>query len=418
MKAIIFSHEGSGSYVMDREGSFRFVRGYSSLPVGSEIELKRKAPVQINRIAAIAACFMVMAAIGLFAMLLNTVNYYAYVDINPSVELAFNKLGRLKTATPLNEDGAQLCSELKLRGRLDDTVIALIEAADKMGFIVVREGVPAVLITIYSDNAKLRQDNLAMLNAALREHGMLELTMLESCAKDTRQRAEGLGESPGKLILAERLISISAEPATLEEVLHMTVAELFEALHDAQGSAVSIPPVPEPGGAFIGIGAPPETPTDPEDDDDEDPPTGDFTPGGGQIPDPDPPPENTPPTGDKPKPPPAPKNSSTVEIELPGGETVTVTLTGTGNNRKLEITITDDYGTYSEIFPYVNGSKEGTYIIEGERGIYTIYVVFKGNAVLTVELADYEETYDPGLPDDEPDDPDDPDDDPDDPGGP
>ena len=40
MKAIIMSHEHGGSYVMDREGSFRFVKGYTSQLIGTEIELK------------------------------------------------------------------------------------------------------------------------------------------------------------------------------------------------------------------------------------------------------------------------------------------------------------------------------------------------------------------------------------------
>ena len=52
MKAIIFGHEQGGSYVMDSKGRFRFITGYTSQPVGTEVEFEDTAP--FNRIRQIA----------------------------------------------------------------------------------------------------------------------------------------------------------------------------------------------------------------------------------------------------------------------------------------------------------------------------------------------------------------------------
>ena len=37
MKGIIFEHKKHGVFVLDKLGCFRFVRGFTELPIGSEI---------------------------------------------------------------------------------------------------------------------------------------------------------------------------------------------------------------------------------------------------------------------------------------------------------------------------------------------------------------------------------------------
>jgi len=88
MKAIIFSHDRGGSYVMDREGCFHFVKGYTSHPIGAEIELKLQAVPnlkKIRRIAAFAACFLVVLSLGYFTLMWNFISG----DIGQSNEFFF-----------------------------------------------------------------------------------------------------------------------------------------------------------------------------------------------------------------------------------------------------------------------------------------------------------------------------------------
>jgi len=83
MKAIIFSHDHDrgGSYVMDPEGCFHFVKGFSSHPIGTEIEIKtrqtelnQKILKNFRKIASVAACFLVVLSLGYFTLMWNFIN--------------------------------------------------------------------------------------------------------------------------------------------------------------------------------------------------------------------------------------------------------------------------------------------------------------------------------------------------------
>jgi len=410
MKAVVFEHKDSGTYVMDKQGSFRFVKGYSSLPVGSEIELNPQALVQIKKVMAVAACFIVMVSIGVFASLWNSVSYYAYVDINPSVELVFNKFDKLLNFEPLNNDGAVVCEGLKLRGNASGVIVSIIEAAGQKGFLNTESGMPSVLITFASADGKIMQEYLYELNAVLKENGMLDYIILESCGMELRDKANQMGVSPGKLKLAETLMGLSDGPMTLDEALSMKVSELFVAVNEAEHNINPPPPEVAP----VKTEEPDHSQTTPggtedEDDDDDDKPQGSgsyyppVTPPPQPVVVPPEPPENNN-GGKKGNSGKAPDGSSFVEYEMPDGETVlvTVTMSGSGSSRKIEIVLTDADGTYTEEFPYINGSANGTYIIEGERVIYTVFVVYKGNAVQSVDITNYEILPDPEPPEGDP----------------
>jgi len=65
MKAVIISHQDGGSYVLEKTGAFRFVRGQDAQPVGAEVELEPPPAVSYRQFAAMAACFALVAAMGI-----------------------------------------------------------------------------------------------------------------------------------------------------------------------------------------------------------------------------------------------------------------------------------------------------------------------------------------------------------------
>ena len=271
MKAIIFSHEKGGSYVMDSEGFFDFVKGYTKQPIGTEIEIADIAshpPITLMRIMSYAACFVVVISLSIFAYLWNTINYSVYVDINPSIEMQFNAINKLKTTLPVNEDGTQLLDGLKLSGSAEDTVPALILAADEKGYLNITEGETSVLITVVVRRGGSPDAFMSAIMAALDKHNMLGFVSIEGCTKEFNDRAESLGVSPGKLKMAEALILASDMPLTLEEALQMSVNALFVAASEA-GAAIepNITPTPEPGdgknGADTGVTDPASPVADP-----------------------------------------------------------------------------------------------------------------------------------------------------------
>ena len=212
LKAIIFSHERGGSYVMDSEGGFDFVKGYTAHPVGAEIEISLKPPISLMRVASLAACFVLVISLSIFAYLWNTVNYSVYMDINPSIEMQFNGLNRLKTTIPINEDGKQLLDDLKLSGSAADTVPAVITAADEKGYLNVVGDETAVLITVVVRNGSSPDKYIESIRTALANNNMLSFTSVEGSSTENSERAASLGVSPGMLRLAEALILESGEP--------------------------------------------------------------------------------------------------------------------------------------------------------------------------------------------------------------
>ena len=59
MKAIIMSHEKGGSYCIDSNGSFHFVKGYTNVAVGTEIIIRPKRTACLRRLMLIAAGLVV-----------------------------------------------------------------------------------------------------------------------------------------------------------------------------------------------------------------------------------------------------------------------------------------------------------------------------------------------------------------------
>jgi len=253
LKAIIFSHEKGGSYVMDSEGFFDFVKGHTKQAIGTEIEIADIAshpPITLMRIMSYAACFVAVISLSIFAYLWNTVNYSVYVDINPSIEMRFNAVNKLKTTLPVNEDGTKLLSGLKLNGSAEDAVPALILAADEKGYLSITDSETAVLVTVVVRRGGSPNALISSIMTALDNHNMHGFVSVEGCTKEYCDRAEGLGVSPGKLKMAEELVLASDMPLSLEEALEMSVNALFVAACEA---GANIEPgatlAPAPGGS-------------------------------------------------------------------------------------------------------------------------------------------------------------------------
>jgi len=239
MKAIIMSHEKGGSYVMDREGDFRFVKGYSTLPIGTEIVIQSRPRFSYPMVAAVAACLALVIFLGTFGILSTTENYSAYVDINPSIELVFNSLNNLKAAKPLNEEGATLLKDLKLKGSVEDVVVSLVLEAQRMGYLTEKQdGVPGVSVTLTAKSGKALDSYVTAINATLEKNEMQDLVSVETIDTDFCQKAEELGVSPGKLKLAERLFE-SDQIVSIEEIVLMSVKDIMETIREVENKGNS-----------------------------------------------------------------------------------------------------------------------------------------------------------------------------------
>ena len=219
---------------MDREGDFRFVKGYATLPIGTEIVIKSRPRFTYTMLAAAAACLALVFSLGTFGFLSVSESYSAYIDINPSIELVFNNLNNLKAAKPLNEEGAALLEDLKLKGHVEDVVVGLILEAQRKGYLTEeQEGAPRVSVTLIARGGKALDDYVTAITAALEKNEMQDLACIEISDQDFRQKAEELGVSPGKLKLAERLFD-SDQSVAIEELVQMSVKDIMDSIREVE----------------------------------------------------------------------------------------------------------------------------------------------------------------------------------------
>jgi len=232
MKGIILGHVADGSQVLDCEGSFRVVKGFKSQPVGSEIEFKPAPAINFSRVAAISLLLVVVVAIGGFSWLWNMDSYSVYVDINPSVELVFNKFNRIRSATPLCADGEELLAGLNLRGSPGSVVISLIREAENKGYITLTGSIPEIIITVATKADGTPYGNYFDICAELDRYGIRSLAIVELCDLGFLNQAEDFGVSPGKLMLAQQL-HITGGQIPLSEILSTPVRSLVEMIREA-----------------------------------------------------------------------------------------------------------------------------------------------------------------------------------------
>ena len=233
MKALILRHENGGSYMVDREGSFHFVRGYTSWSIGAEVAVKTQLAVHYTKVIAMAVSLFLIVALGSFGWLWNTERCSVYVDINPSVELVFNNLNQLKASKSLNEGGTALQSGLELSGSPEDVVLRLILEAEKKGYFVSQDGSKSVFITIIAKGGSAPEEYMSIIRTALESHGLQDVVSIDLCTANFLDKAKEMGTSPGKLKLAERLFSHD-QSVPVDELLKMSVKDLTETIKNQE----------------------------------------------------------------------------------------------------------------------------------------------------------------------------------------
>ena len=233
MKAIIMKHGQGGSYIYDRDGVFRFVRGYTSLPVGSEINVSRRSIIPRPQITTLAYMMLVIVCIGTFRWIWTTPSYSVYVDINPSVEVSFNLFGHMTSVRPLNADGEILLEGLSLHGSSDQVVIELVHAADELGYIVPHDTLPAVSVTVIGRSDEASQNHADIITSAIENQHLEGLVVVGPVNPEIVEEAAELDISPGKLELIARLLELDPT-LEMQDVIDLSIIELVELIEAAE----------------------------------------------------------------------------------------------------------------------------------------------------------------------------------------
>ncbi|MFA9380219.1 MAG: hypothetical protein ACERKO_04075 [Acetanaerobacterium sp.] len=200
--------------------------------------MKQQTTHNLKKTAAWVAC--AAAAIGITCTgVWAYVSPYSYVslDVNPSIEYSLNRFDRVLSATAVNEDGAEILSDLDLRNKtIEDAVSSTIVKIDELGYF---DGDTAggVVIATSGENEKKSQALSETLLQSTQEAVDAQQEDAEivvdaiSVGLDRVQEAKELGVTPGKLNLVEKLRDCSADPdsVNMQEWLGKSVRDIMQA---------------------------------------------------------------------------------------------------------------------------------------------------------------------------------------------
>ncbi len=176
-----------------------------------------KKPGLILALACMTLSFI--AGMQAYAWILTPVSYVS-IDVNPSMELALNRLDRVVSASPYNDEGAEILNGLQLRWKKYTDAIKTIMESNTMSTYLVDD--PELLFTVASDKDREIPLETGVTDAS-RETG-------HSCHSvfadmDTAALAHDSGLSLGKYNAYLLLLQYDAD-ITIDQCKDMSISEI------------------------------------------------------------------------------------------------------------------------------------------------------------------------------------------------
>lgn len=164
MKAVIVEIRGSVAAVLSDDGCIKQVRN-SNYAIGQVIDMNERRTIKASKLrvlVAAAAAFVILLG-GTSAYAYSTPYSYVSVDVNPSIELTLNMFDRVLSVSAVNEDGAEVLSQIDLNAlnnqNINNAITSIVNEISKEGYFEGGEG-GIIIATASKDPDKA--DNLAV----------------------------------------------------------------------------------------------------------------------------------------------------------------------------------------------------------------------------------------------------------------
>ncbi len=193
---------------------------------------------KLEKWAAVAAVFVILVAIGLFAgtAMVGASDTVIALDVNPSIELEINKKEEIKEIRALNEEAVTVLGEMDLKGvDLDVAINAIIGSMLKNGYLSTEQN--SILISIDSGDAKrstaLKEKLTGEIDSLLGASNIQASVITQDFDRkgDESKKAEQNHISTAKAalisrIVAAELLDANGVPYTYEVLAQLKVNEL------------------------------------------------------------------------------------------------------------------------------------------------------------------------------------------------
>ncbi len=239
MKVIIMEIDGQEAVALNREGQFIRIRN-TGFSVGQEIIATpdlyvRQSPVKntrvMTRIAAIAACFILVFGTLMGFLMMNSQSYgYVSVDVNPSIEYRLNRFDKVVRVSAVNRDGEALLASIGIENlKGEDIESALSLTVNELSVQGYFDGENAgIMISSSSKNDRTSKELDQKLKAYTEQEEKLTgiIVITASVSPETVEEAANLGTTAGKL----HLIKALGEDISAEAWLDRPIGEIYAAV--------------------------------------------------------------------------------------------------------------------------------------------------------------------------------------------
>lgn len=198
-------------------------------------ECPRKAgifgrPAVRGALAAACMILILVSGIGGYSWVQTPVSYVS-IDVNPSIELALNRLDRVVSATAYNSEGEEILKDLSLKGKKYDVAIDMIvESAAMKPYL---NGKDALVFTVASEENRER-GILMQAEHCMRHAGYFSTGVSADLALVTAAHDSGL--SLGKYY-AYLQLAVYDETVTPDSCKDMSMSEIHGRIQEHQHGA-------------------------------------------------------------------------------------------------------------------------------------------------------------------------------------
>ncbi|MFZ5631363.1 MAG: anti-sigma factor domain-containing protein [Bacillota bacterium] len=210
-RAVVMEVKDGTCTVLTAEGEFRRLKLRGNYRPGQEITIP-DAGWRVSRVVLMAAClllFFVTTALWR-TLLVPAVASYVSLDINPSVELALDEENVVCGVKPLDDDGKELVSGLKLSGAtLENALDQIITAAIGKNYIQPEEeNIILFTVTPVGNRDPSPVDLLVResIDAPLKQKKVKAQVVVGDASPEIREMAEKAGVSTGRYMLFQNAV--------------------------------------------------------------------------------------------------------------------------------------------------------------------------------------------------------------------
>lgn len=251
MKGVVMELGENHVTILKKNGEFvRRQKNGGAYRVGQEIALEERTggfSGSMRRLTALAASLLIFVGAGMGAYAYYTPKGYVDVDINPGIEMAYNRFDKVIKATWVNPDGETV---LRAAGNLKNKDVGsalerVLEAAEEEGYLT---GAPDDSVYVFVSGRDQAQNRIRMENIIRnhqKEKGMSFTYNIDTQSMEKhnffKEEAEALGITPGKLNLLKKVYGdIEMEEANdgtsaYEEYKDLSVKEIMQSFDKEKG---------------------------------------------------------------------------------------------------------------------------------------------------------------------------------------